>query len=310
MSKDVKTVGGLLLAARLNRGQSIESIADDICVRSCYLAAIESNDYKELPEKTFAVGFVRAYAAALGLNDAKIVEQFKEEYGEPACDTALSSDINLAATPRRMPTWLSPLAGVAGVALCWALFGGSVVPFSVTASNQQVDAQTDVAQLQAVQATLPASTATRDVVAARADEAVYTPAGDAELASAQTEDAPFVDASTFFSTAANAGQSAAAQVGGAAVMLEATEDAWVRLANPDGTEIWSGVLREGQRYRPQLEGIALLSTSNAGGISVTMGDERLAALGQRGEVVTDMRLEGERKLTALDEAGRDAAGSR
>jgi len=310
MSKDVKTVGGLLLAARLNRGQSIESIANDICVRSCYLAAIESNDYKELPEKTFAVGFVRAYAAALGLNDAKIVEQFKEEYGEPVCEPALSPDINLAPSRRRMPTWLSPLAGVAGVALCWALFGGSVVPFSVTASNQQVDAQTDVAQLQAVQATLPDTTSGVAVDAVGANEAVYTVAGDMDTATAEADDDLFVDTSAFFSTAANAGQAAAVRMSGASVMLEATEDAWVRLANPDGTEIWSGVLREGQRYRPQLEGIALLSTSNAGGISVTMGEERLAALGQRGEVVTDMRLEGERKLTALDEAGRDAAGSR
>ncbi len=314
MSEDVKTVGGLLLAARLNRGECIESIANDICIRSDYLAAIESNDYKELPEKTFAVGFVRAYAVALGLNDAKIVEQFKQEYGEPETETILSPEINLSSTRRSMPTWMSPVAGVAGVALCWVLFGGSVVPFSVTASNQQIDAQTDVARLQAVQATLPeADSAARADEAPKAGDELYSPAGESTVAAnAELGETSFVDATTFFSTAANAGEADAESIStiGASVTLEAIEDAWVRLANPDGTEIWSGVLREGQRYRPQLNGAALLSTSNAGGISVTMGDEQLAALGQRGEVITDVRLESERKLTALDEVALDATGSR
>lgn len=315
MSEDVKTVGGLLLAARLNRGECIESIANDICIRSGYLTAIESNDYKELPEKTFAVGFVRAYAVALGLNDAKIVEQFKREYGEPETETILSPEINLSSTRRSMPAWMSPVAGIAGVALCWVLFGGSVVPFSVTASNQQIDAQTDVARLQAVQATLPetgTSSAAR-AETANAGDALYSPAGEtADVAKVQLGESSFVDASTLFSSAANAGETDAESISsiGASVTLEAIEDAWVRLANPDGTEIWSGVLREGQSYRPQLNGAALLSTSNAGGISVTMGDEQLAALGQRGEVVTDVRLEMERKLTALDEVALDATGSR
>ncbi len=313
MSEDVKTVGGLLLAARLNRGESIESIANDICIRSGYLTAIESNDYKELPEKTFAVGFVRAYAVALGLNDAKIVEQFKMEYGEPETETVLSPEINLSSTRRSMPTWMSPVAGIAGVALCWVLFGGSVVPFSVTASNQQIDAQTDVARLQAVQASLPETDSTARAGAAAAGDALYSPAGEsADVANAQLGDTSFVDASAFFSSAANAGETDAETISsmGTSVTLEAIEDAWVRLANPDGTEIWSGVLREGQSYRPQLNGAALLSTSNAGGISVTMGDEQLAALGGRGEVVTDVRLESERKLTALDEAALDPTGSR
>jgi cytoskeleton protein RodZ len=300
MNKDVKTVGGLLLAARLGRGLSIESIAKDICVRSCYLSAIEANNFKELPEKTFAVGFVRAYAAALGLNEARIVEQFKEEFGDGEDASVLSPEIAMAPARRRMPAWLSPISGVAGVALCWALFGGSVVPFNLTASSQSVDPQTDVAQLQAVQASLHSA---RDAASKAAADVAAT-------ATAYLDPAPFIDAGAFFSTAANAGEKVSEAVSDTSVTLRAREDAWVRLSNLDGTEIWSGVLREGQSYRPQLEGVALLSTSNAGGVSVSFDGEQLASLGARGEVVTDMRLGSSHRMTAADTVGQSGTGSR
>jgi len=303
MSQDLKTVGELLRDARDERGLSIESIAKDICVRSSYLVAIEASDYDELPEKTFAVGFVRAYAMALKQDAKAIVAQFKEEYGIEEAPLALPVDTPLAPPRRRLPGWLSPLAGVVGVSLCWAMFGSSIMPFSLTADSDIIDRNTDVAQLQAVQASLPAPV--EQAQAHNADAAVVNDAvqldtvvsGEANL---------FARPASLFSPAAIADPSPEG-LGQTDVLLEAKEDSWLRLENADGTEIWSGVLREGQSYRPQFDGSALLSTTNAGGVSLTLGGQQRVALGSRGEVVEGVRLDQDRLLSS---ASSSTGGSR
>ncbi len=295
MSQDVKTVGELLRDARDERGLSIESIAKDICVRSSYLVAIEASDYDELPEKTFAVGFVRAYAMALKQDAKAIVAQFKEEYGIEETPLALPVDTPLAQPSRRLPGWLSPLAGVVGVSLCWAMFGSSIVPFSLTADSEIIDRNTDVAQLQAVQASLP--TRTQEAQAFNADAAVVNEAVQLEAVTSGEENL-FARPASLFSPAAIADSSPEGS-GNTTVLLEAKEDSWLRLENADGTEIWSGVLREGQSYRPHFDGSALLSTTNAGGVSLTLGGQQLVALGSRGEVVEGVRLDQDRLLSSV-----------
>lgn len=309
MSKDVKkTVGELLQAAREERGLSIESIAKDICVRSSYLAAIEQSDYKELPEKTFAVGFVRAYSMALKQDAKAIVEQFKEEFGVDAAPEVVLVEPKLSARPRRLPGWFSPLAGVVGASLCWALFGTSLVPFSFTADNEIVDRQADVAQLQAVQAMLPAkdeAVVTAELASGEVPQAAIDAAKQGEAEEVQA----FRGRTSLFSPAAIADQSAD-EMGRADFTLRAIEDAWLRLENADGTEIWSGVLREGQSYRPQIEGAALLSTTNAGGVAISFGGQELDSLGGRGEVVEGLKLDSEQLLSTASHASYDVAGSR
>jgi len=304
MNQEVKTVGKLLQDARDERGLSIESIAKDICVRSSYLAAIEADDYSELPEKTFAVGFVRAYAMALKQDAKAIVAQFKEEYGAEDEPLALPVDTALAQPRRRLPGWLSPLAGVVGVSLCWAMFGSSIVPFSLTADSDIIDRNTDVAQLQAVQASLPSLTKETEVL--NADAAVVEEVVQLETVSSDREKL-FARPASLFSPAAIADQPGPATAGQADFTLQASEDSWVRLENTDGTEIWSGVLREGQSYRPQIEGAALLSTTNAGGVTLTLGDQQMVALGSRGEVVEGVRLDQDRLLSS---ASSSTGGSR
>ncbi|MBV1901043.1 MAG: DUF4115 domain-containing protein, partial [Kordiimonadaceae bacterium] len=92
--------------------------------------------------------------------------------------------------------------------------------------------------------------------------------------------------------------------------LEAIEDSWVRLANSDGTEIWSGILRQGQTYRPQTSGLVLLSTSNAGGVKLQVGTDTASILGGRGEIISAVRLEETALLTAHDDVLVSALGSR
>lgn len=318
MSEEQKTVGELLRDARVKSGLDVDTIAKDICVRSSYLTAIETGKHDMLPGNTFAIGFVRAYAKALALDADTLAQAFKEELGVKPMPTAVVHENRpsapVAAPRRRLPAWLSPLGGIVGAALVWVAMGSSVAPFSIVADSDIVDPATDTAQLMAVQATLdivPSQTQTADspveVASVSVDDILEK---EQPLDAAVTRNSEAVLPHSLFLPAANATAPVSAVGGRTNIMLSAKEDAWVRLAKADGTEIWSGVLREGQSYRPLLEGSVFLSTSNAGAVALSVGKRELGSLGDRGEVVRDVALDGEKLLTSRDSSRHGVTGSR
>ena len=72
-------VGLRLAQAREGAGYSIADVAGYLRVRKNYLEAIEAERYDALPGRTYAIGFVRAYAELLGLDAARLVNEFKAE---------------------------------------------------------------------------------------------------------------------------------------------------------------------------------------------------------------------------------------
>ncbi len=86
-------VGAALKAAREFRGLNLQFLADTTRIRRSYLAAIEEMRLDELPSRPFTIGYIRAYAAALGLDGDAAVERFRRE--EPVPDTALRAPIGV-----------------------------------------------------------------------------------------------------------------------------------------------------------------------------------------------------------------------
>jgi cytoskeleton protein RodZ len=75
-------VGALLRTAREATGRNLQSVSQQLRIRSVYLRAIEEGDFGALPGTTYAVGFVRSYADFLGLDGPDIVRRFREEVEE------------------------------------------------------------------------------------------------------------------------------------------------------------------------------------------------------------------------------------
>ena len=75
-------LGHLLHQKRLARKQTLEEIAQDLKIKSKFLAAIERGDYNKLPSPAYAQGFVRNYAAYLGVSKAETTMLFKREFDE------------------------------------------------------------------------------------------------------------------------------------------------------------------------------------------------------------------------------------
>lgn len=75
----LETVGQDLRAARLRRGEDLATAARTLKIRRDHLEALEEDRLAALPGRTYAVGFVRAYAEYLGLDPLQTVERFKHE---------------------------------------------------------------------------------------------------------------------------------------------------------------------------------------------------------------------------------------
>jgi cytoskeletal protein RodZ len=86
-------IGQALKAIREFKGLSLESVAETTRVRRAYLADIEAMRLEKLPSRPFTIGYIRAYAAALGLDAEGAVNRFKAE--EPALDESLHEPLGV-----------------------------------------------------------------------------------------------------------------------------------------------------------------------------------------------------------------------
>ena len=71
--------GERLRAAREAKGLSIDDVCAATRIPKRHLETIEDGDFAVLPGRTYAIGFSRSYAKAVGLNDEEIVNEVREQ---------------------------------------------------------------------------------------------------------------------------------------------------------------------------------------------------------------------------------------
>lgn len=304
---DILDVADQLRAARKEQKLSIADVAKEICVRACYLDAIEERRYSDLPGKTFVIGFVKSYAKMLKLDPQVLSEQFKIDYAaycgqegtgvssnarmvDPSStsDKALNQhSVQLVAPEKRQwPAWLSPVVGLVGAGMSWFLVGTNTTVSSVAVIDSLVEERT-LAQFNEA----PSVEALNAVMENETDERVAVKKGETVEQEVQSAAIEPYSATSIFLPAAHAANHVPIGVQSNEITLQAVEDSWIQLFYRDGTEMWSGVLRSGQSYRPQLIGEVLLTTSNAGGIILKRSDASLGSLGERGSVINALALD-------------------
>ncbi|HEX7887258.1 MAG TPA: helix-turn-helix domain-containing protein [Phenylobacterium sp.] len=88
-----ETLGEALRTARQEKGLTLPEVAERTRVRRSYLEAIEEMRLADLPSRPFTIGYIRAYATALGLNPDLATERFKTD--EPALDEPLRAPVGM-----------------------------------------------------------------------------------------------------------------------------------------------------------------------------------------------------------------------
>lgn len=103
------TVGEQLLAARVERGLSLNDVAAQTRIPIRHLEALETSDFAALPGSTYSIGFAKSYARFVGLDDLAVAGELRAELaqGGHAGFIPTTPDYEQADPARVPPRWLA-----------------------------------------------------------------------------------------------------------------------------------------------------------------------------------------------------------
>ena len=270
--------GADLRAARERIGWSLQDIATALRIRLQYLEALEAGRINDLPGNAYALGFLRTYAVALGLDPNEVARRIKAEVAAVNEKTRLAFPVPVPE--RGVPAGAVVLLGVllaVGAYAGWYRLSG--------------------------EGRLPAETSTQVPVrlASLADQAVQSQtarpiqvAAPAEPPPVQQAEAPPVPAISPSSAAAApvpplplpGGQS-----GQSRILLRASADAWVQVRDRAGPVLLNRTLHPGETWEVPAKPNLLLTTGNAGGTDLVVDGVTSPSLGGSGAVRRDVPLD-------------------
>jgi len=290
-SRRMGGVGADLRLARERLGWSLPAVAAQLRIRLPYLEAIEDGRLCDLPGNAYAVGFLRTYAGAVGLDPDEISRRFRAE----AADVNRKTELTFPApVPERgVPAGAVVLVGVVLVVAAyagWYRFSSDRGP--------QADA------VQPVPERLAPLDGTNTPVVQPPPPPVPVPVPLApELANVPMPGAAPVVAPPAVPPAADGGR----------LVVRATGDAWVQVRDKAGPVVFNRTMRAGETWPvPNKPGL-LLTVGNAGGTEVLLDGVPTPSLGAEGAVRRDLPLDLDQvrdgKLAATVPAPAQAASS-
>lgn len=116
-NKHSRPVGQELQNRREELGYSLHKVEVATKIRGRYLRAIEASDFASLPNDIYSRGFVRQYAAFLGLDGPELAKRYQAERGKP--DKLIRQvkpralELRLGATSR----WVASLVALGAIAI-------------------------------------------------------------------------------------------------------------------------------------------------------------------------------------------------
>ena len=306
-----QSVGELLRTARLDRGEDANAVAALLKMRREQLDAIEEGNLAALPAKTYAVGFVRAYARHLGVDAEALVQQFKEETAGLDLDKPTELVFPKAREEYR-PQRSSML--VLALALAMGIYGISYLTIPGRQAAQLAQAQEAPVVVEPAKAP-PAKPVNVPTESQRAPVEVavgftagkpalpeqhepiptaLTPAPSAEPFSiAQADPAPASEAQP--QAAVQPAPPADPAQPAARIVLKAIEPTYIQVRDPklprSRSILIARVLNVGESYAsPDRSGL-IMQTGNAGGLQVEVDGRSLGVMGRSGEVITRVPLD-------------------
>jgi len=171
--------GDVLRTAREAQGLSLGDIGARTRIPSRHLAAIEASDYQSLPSATYAVGFAKAYARAVGADEVAIAQAVRADVDRLGrrITEYVPQDI---ADPARVPSRGLAILGV-GLALALLIIAGlwyGTDLFRRDHTAQEVPAATPLANANAA---APAPTPAPSPTPVTGGKVVLTAKGDVWL---------------------------------------------------------------------------------------------------------------------------------
>jgi cytoskeletal protein RodZ len=178
-------IGAQLKAAREARGLTLEQVAAETRIPQRHLVTIEAGNFAALPARTYAIGFTRTYAKAVGLDDGQVADRVRAELDAqesgPRARVPGFEPGDPARVPSRALGWVMALAVVLVLAGLFVVFRPYFSPAAELPSLvEQQEAEQAAAERPAQRPAATAANASGPVVFTALDEAwvrFYTPEG-------------------------------------------------------------------------------------------------------------------------------------
>jgi len=308
-------LGKRLVQARETRELGLNEASEQLRIRKAYLQGLESGDWKALPEEVYAMGFLRQYAALLGVDISQDMEALKSgEY-------RLTKPFTMPDPPISMNRTWALAAGICFLLLLilFNVVGDGEKEMSPPPPPALESTPTDTAlmppPLTEQADTRPSTSVTGAATSVTTDKAA-TAATDSHPGEAMParhlkpsttkpdKTAPVKKKATPASaqpapaanTVANSAQTPSGPVTEHRYHLTAVDaDVWLQLHHADGSLAKEALLRAGQTLRLNIKDDILLLTSGKPQALVISIDgqtiARVGTLGEAGKVLRDYRLQ-------------------
>lgn len=339
-------IGNELRSARERLGWEIDAVAVSLRLKPAYIRAIEQGDIRTLPGTAYAVGFVRTYAQALGLDSNEAIRRFRAEREEVNRQTEL--DFPAPVPTRGVPAGAIVLVGaiiaIGGYA-AWYHYSGrsdrsaeavTALPAhleplapppapkvaSVAPAAKPGSADATASGTTAIPAPKVASTFPPEPDVSPSSAAAAVPLPQAAMPAAPGTGTPTsTDANRLASvpapsapataTGAAAPTEAVDTVGPGApapMVIQATADAWIEIKTAQGRVLYQTVLHPGDKYTVPDQPQLTLTTGNAEGTEVVLSGNVIGPL--KGHVLRNIPLDpGSLKAASGIMPGQATAGT-
>lgn len=324
-------IGQRLRQGRRASKMTIAQLASSLKINDQYIRALEEGDRSRLPAMTYVGGYIRSYAKLVGLDAAGLQQELagslrrqdrRPDYVFPSMKLEKPSHNGRFA--------LAGVVLCIGLYIGWYSLDTMVEPqpaSTVEVASLEIPALIDEPDVQVVETaredsivalplpaespavtadkSAPASEAAVDLIippeqpVAAAESAIEAApvANSAETgvlatASLPDEAAPAMPESTSLEPSPPAsGAVAGGRIPALEITITATATSWVEIQRADGSQIMARLMRRGEQFVVPSSEDAYLSSGNAGGVSVSFGEDTIEAIGGVGEVVREMPLD-------------------
>lgn len=255
-----ETVGADLRSARTDRSLTIDDVAHALRLKAANIRAIEQSDFDALPGKTYAIGFVRAYAQHMGAKSGEEAEEYVRRFKAEMTD---AEELKFNSITRKDPGKRIPygLLAMGALTLILAIMVWRIADRAVGAGDDVMDA---------FQPGLPEAA---------------TPAGASVDKGDGTVDAGAIQKSDIPDGTLWGGENHDARI-----RIKALSDVWLRI-EVEGRVMFERVLATGDSYAPPARGETHIATRNASELEIYVDGGYIGHLGEAGDGFAGAKLD-------------------
>jgi cytoskeleton protein RodZ len=283
-------VGGELATARISQGLSLSDISSQLRISVKYLEFLENGEREKLPGATYVLGFIRSYAKCLDLEaDAmcqRLIETMSASDRQP--EYHFIENKTAGGGDWRNMIMIGVVLIIVSYTAWYFMHDDYVLDTELTASTEssagldtELSTEADIAPIQ------PEITVDIVTIETGSDiniiEDTATKQNDAEQPELISD---MADGESMDHTAANSNPTTMpARTDGLAIT--ALDEVWVELSTPVGEPVLAKLLAAGEMIAIPADNNYLLTTGNAGAISLGYVDQDTPwlALGVAGQIL-------------------------